>query len=1112
MSLTNNLALATPQDTPLPQQPTIAAASNDGQNAIASFILADSLKCNLFAAEPDVANPVALYIDYLGRVFVCESFRQEKGVEDNRNHSEWLQDDLAAKTVADRIEYMKKHLGDRYSTYSEQDDQIRRLVDTNGDGKADQVTTFANRFNSGEMGTGAGVLSYRGQTWFTCIPNLWRLVDNDDNGVSDKRTIIHSGFGVRFAFRGHDMHGLVIGPDGRLYFSIGDRGYHVSNDIFDPASGAVFRCELDGSNLEVIATGLRNPQELAFDNWGNLFTGDNNSDSGDKARWVFIVPGSDSGWRMHYQYLADRGPFNREKIWHPFHDETPAYIVPPIANIADGPSGLTFYPGTGFGARFNNRFLLCDFRGNAESSGIQAIENAPDGAFWKVKSTSKPIWKTLATDIAFGPDGKLYFSDWVFGWVGENKGRIYAVSDPNHTTSLIVAEVQRLLSGEIYKLPSPQLVDLLPHADRRVRQEAQFELAARSETDRLFAVALSKTTLLARVHAIWGLGQIARQQLREPKTDTPLNEFVFSSDHSDFLDQLLIDPSNEIRGQTAKLLGDSGRREFAAQVSSLLSDPNLRTRYFAAMALAHIGDPRNLEAVQTMLVENNNRDPIVRHAGIMAIVGIAKRNVELLPELGQFAASKQPAVRIAVAVALRKLRSDFISKFLNDPNPRIALEAARAIYDLPLPNSMDALASKISSYRANDPLVARSLWANAWLGKTTNANAIAEFAANPSRPESLRIDAIKILANWENPPSVDPFLGEWRPRPDRPATDARNAIASRLERIASGPEPVVEQALAAIGTLNIENVNELLKSVVADQKRNGTARANALRSLFQTKSPDFEATLDKLASTIDELPDPLCEQVIRLLGPQAPERATQIVAKITEDPEHDYPRIQSAVASLADAHSESAHALTLDLVNRVVANKLPEEVFLDVIELARKSRDKRIQTAVNGYLKTLENADDPTAQFVNTLCGGHVEKGKALFFGKTEVSCVRCHQVDGIGGEVGPDLSSIGIAKTRQYLLDSIVLPNKVIAEGYAQTVVLTEDGLLHTGLLKSESKTEIVLLDADANIIRIPTNEIEETKKGLSSMPVDLFEKLTPMEIRDLLEFLKSRIAPNGR
>src|SRR5207248_9493128 len=110
-------------------------------------------------------------------------------------------------------------------------------------------------------------------------------------------------------------------------FAIGDAGLNVTaidgTKISAPDSGSILRCDPDGSNLEIYATGLRNPQELAFDEYGNLFTVDNNSDSGDRARLVYVIEGGDSGWRTGYQYgsaMGDRGPFNAEKLWHLQHE------------------------------------------------------------------------------------------------------------------------------------------------------------------------------------------------------------------------------------------------------------------------------------------------------------------------------------------------------------------------------------------------------------------------------------------------------------------------------------------------------------------------------------------------------------------------------------------------------------------------------------------------------------------------------------------------------------------------------------------------------------------------------------------------------------------------
>ena len=104
----------------LPKKPVIAEASDEGRSAIGGFKIPEGWKCELFAAEPDLANPVAFYVDNKGRVFVCESFRQNKGVTDNRGHDlEWQMADQAAQTVQDRIDYHKRLLPDKGASYVE---------------------------------------------------------------------------------------------------------------------------------------------------------------------------------------------------------------------------------------------------------------------------------------------------------------------------------------------------------------------------------------------------------------------------------------------------------------------------------------------------------------------------------------------------------------------------------------------------------------------------------------------------------------------------------------------------------------------------------------------------------------------------------------------------------------------------------------------------------------------------------------------------------------------------------------------------------------------------------------------------------------------------------
>ncbi len=108
-----------------------------------------------------------------------------------------------------------------------------------------------------------------------------------------------------------------------------------------------------------------------------------------------------------------------------------------------------------------------------------------------------------------------------------------------------------------------------------------------------------------------------------------------------------------------------------------------------------------------------------------------------------------------------------------------------------------------------------------------------------------------------------------------------------------------------------------------------------------------------------------------------------------------------------------------------------------------------------------------------SLVGGNAEAGKKVFVERNELACVRCHKIGDKGGEVGPVLTEIGKQKTREYLLESIVHPNKEIAKGFDTVVIELDDGSLVTGIVKSETPTELTLINADAKTFTVKKDAI---------------------------------------
>src|SRR6266478_910410 len=134
--------------------PKIAPASDEGERAIKKFQVAPGLKVDLWAAEPMLANPVAFNFDEKGRAYVCETFRLHAGVDDIRELMDWLDEELASRSVDERLAEMKRHLGARFENYTQHSERIRLLEDRKGTGKADHASVFAEGFNTPVDGIG----------------------------------------------------------------------------------------------------------------------------------------------------------------------------------------------------------------------------------------------------------------------------------------------------------------------------------------------------------------------------------------------------------------------------------------------------------------------------------------------------------------------------------------------------------------------------------------------------------------------------------------------------------------------------------------------------------------------------------------------------------------------------------------------------------------------------------------------------------------------------------------------------------------------------------------------------------------------------------------------
>lgn len=1090
--------------------PDGVSITDTAETALKKMSVAAGLRADVWAAEPLLANPVAFAFDEKGRAFVAETYRRRTSVPDIRKHETLQIENLALRTVEERLQFLEKKFPpaaklkpttsladfDANGTFDFRDwgveqERIKLVTDSNGDGTADHATVFATIKSTPITGLGAGVAVLGGTVISTCAPDLWRF-DGEKDGVAVKQESLLGGFAVHVAYGGHDMHGAKFGPDGKIYWTIADCGARVATKegtvLDNPDSGAVFRCDPDGRNAELVAVGLRNPQALAFNALGDLFTGDNNADGGDKARWTHIVDGADYGWRIGWQFLKSPkllGAWNTEGMWHLDVDKTNFAVLPPVGLIGHGPAGIAYYPGTGLPDQYRDHFFYADFPG-----GVRSFRLTPRGASYTVENpgdilqdnsqknmTGKLLWGLFPSDVQFGVDGGAYVLDWIQGWEKTGKGRIFRVHDPVIDASPLVRETKKLLAEGMDQRPAAELAKLLAHADQRVRLAAQFALVAKGDAAPLAEVAANGGPLPGRLHAIWGLGQLAPKSPPAQKT----------------LAALVAEREPEVRAQAAKTLGTAGVATAAPALIKLLADPAPRVRFFAAQSLGKLRAKDAAPDLFRVLKENANQDAFIRHACVVALAATVDSET-----LVRRAGDASEAVRAGALLALRRQSSPEIVRFLQDKRPALVLEAARAIHDGPIPAGFASLAT-LAGTAQDEPLVRRVANVNYLLGTGQAAQRLAKTAADTRAAVPIRLEAIQSLAIWKEPFGRDRITGLWRKLPSgrepEAALEASTPILTALLRDADAGIRLAAAELA--GALQATTAEAPLLAVVADAGADGKLRAGALRALDGIASPKLGDAVRQALAAGDKT---LTEAARKLAGKASPALAVEVNAAVLG--KGSVREQQEALATIAAQPVPEADKVLLAQFDALAAGKLKRGLWLDLFEAAALRDNPELKARLTQ--REAEVAKAPLTKWDEALEGGDAKLGRAIFAEKAEAACMRCHKVKGEGGDVGPELAGLGKKKDRAYILQAIVDPSAAIAPGYENVVLTMKDGSFVAGLLNAEDATNLTIASlTDGKKQQVAKAGIKERMAVPSAMPPGLGEVLGKRDLRDVVEYL---------
>jgi len=728
------------------------------------------LRVELFAADPDVATPTGLAVDARGRVLVVES------------HTHFRPEGYAGPAA----------------------DRIRMLVDADGDGRAEQVTTF---FEGTTWTMNLGIHP-DGSVYVATRNEIFRLRETDDDGRADERTPIvrletqgdypHNGLsGFAFDFAGNVYFGLGENK-GAEYKLIGTDGSVVSQ----MEGGQVFCCRADGTQLRMLSFGFWNPFHLGFDTFGRLFVVDNDPDALPPCRLIHNVAGGNYGYRYR----------NGRKGIHPFtawNGELPG-TLPMVAGTGEAPSGIVAYESDHLPADYVGQLLVTswgdhrieryrlDPRG-ASFRGIPATVISGDENF-------RPV------GIAVAPDGSLFVSDWVLrDYSVHGKGRVWHITNPKAPPRAVPADDATALGS----------------ADRTIRENAARRMAADPDVGQHLLAQLADQSPSPRARALaitglahageWGAVQAVARHDVSVDVQTAALRLLADVDH---LPDLLV-PKWEY---WPELLGPKAPAEVRAE----------------ALRLAWV--PTGCEALWKAVEDPDAFVAAAARAGLAAADAVT-------PTMDW--KSLSPRQRLACLLILRESQGAaakaVLPKFLRDPDTDVRFAAIQWVGEERLAEYRQPLIEALSA----GPATARLF--GGYLAALERLDGVRRQASDEWGGENYIVRAL------EDPKTPD-AVKQWclrMLRPDHPLLSI-----ARLQTYLSDNDAALQ--LEAIRTLRESPHAEraaLLAAVAADERRPVELRAEAIVGLTN----DDESTRDLLCRLAGSNEQELRDEALRSL-------------------------------------------------------------------------------------------------------------------------------------------------------------------------------------------------------------------------------------------------------